>query len=36
LVVNLTTMPTKITIPAFFLAVVADITIIVVSALKAI
>jgi hypothetical protein len=31
LVVNLTTMPTKITIPAFFLAVVADITIIVVS-----
>jgi hypothetical protein len=36
LVANLTTMPTKITIPVFFLAVIADITIIVVSALKAI
>jgi hypothetical protein len=36
LVANLTTMPTKITIPAFFLAVVADITIIIISVLKAI
>jgi hypothetical protein len=36
LVVNLTSMPTKITIPAFFLAVVADITLIVVSVIKAI
>ena len=36
LVLNLTTMPTKITIPAFFLGVVADLTIIVVSAIAAI
>jgi hypothetical protein len=36
LVANLTAMPTKITIPAFFLAVVADITKIIVSAFKAI
>jgi ABC-type multidrug transport system permease subunit len=32
LVVNLIVMPTKITIPAFFLAAVADITIIAISA----
>ena len=36
LVLDLTAMPTKITIPAFFLGVVADITIIVVSAIAAI
>jgi hypothetical protein len=36
LVVDLTAMPTKITIPAFFLGVVADITVIVVSAIAAI
>ncbi|HXB28399.1 MAG TPA: hypothetical protein VNW49_01210 [Puia sp.] len=36
LVVNLTTMPTKITIPVFFLAVGTDFTIIIVSAIKAI
>jgi hypothetical protein len=36
LVLDLTAMPTKITIPAFFLGVVADITIIVVSAISAI
>jgi hypothetical protein len=36
LVLNLTAMPTKITIPAFFIGGVADITIIVVSAIAAI
>ncbi|HMH32495.1 MAG TPA: hypothetical protein VK543_05665 [Puia sp.] len=36
LVANLTTMPTKITIPVFFLAAVTDIIIIVVSAFAAI
>jgi|SRR5450432_3267718 len=36
LVANLTTMPTKITIPVFFLAVVADLIAIVVSAFAAI
>ena len=36
LVLDLTAMPTKITIPAFFLGVVADITIIIVSAIAAI
>ena len=36
LVLNLTATQTKITIPAFFLGVVADITIIVVSAIAAI
>jgi hypothetical protein len=36
LVLDLTAMPTKITIPAFFIGVIADITIIVVSAINAI
>ena len=36
LVLDLTAMPTKITIPAFFIGVIADITIIVVSAITAI
>jgi hypothetical protein len=36
LVLDLAAMPTKITIPAFFLGVVADITIIIVSAIAAI